>query len=433
MQVLPSVPSFGEQIGRSLGSNLTKGFSEHIIGQQEKKQRLAALNQEDKEIEEATGIKMPRGMIDPEMRKQYFTQQLQGKSASDLQNVKGQQALELQGLKGQQENEKYENELKENDKVLRDLEHRRELESGSLSAYRRDPKMAEQTTRPAKPKGAVGGLGGTPLTPEEAAKIREVVNSNPNASAEELELAFNEAHVPPGRYEKILESRRRTEESKASNQFQKDKFEREEEAALSKPVLLELNEIRRNIPLQEQAILDIQEATPNLSPLDYIADVTGFEPFRSSSGAKLKTAVKDFFLSDLTRVGARPNQWIEQQLLDALPKFGRDIESNLITAEGMKFKVDLAKKRAEVIDELAEKDRKKYGYVKGDVDSRASKEMKRYVIDRQKELKENIEKIKSKTKGESKAVLMLSPDGSLYEILPDDIDEALENEFTFQK
>jgi len=112
--------------------------------------------------------------------------------------------------------------------------------------------------------------------------------------------------------------RERREEQKLN--FEREKLGRKEESEISKPVLLELNESRKNIPLQEQAILDIQEAAPNVSALDYFADVTGFEPARSAEGAKLKTAIKDFFLSDLSRAGTRPNMWIEQQLADALPK-----------------------------------------------------------------------------------------------------------------
>ena len=213
--------------------------------------------------------------------------------------------------------------------------------------------------------------------------------------------------------------------------LKKSETRRAEETKISTPVMLELNEMRKNIPLQEQAVQDIINATPKVSGRDYLADITGFEPLRTSEGAKLKTSIKDFFLSDLTRAGARPNQWIEQQLMDALPKIGRSTEANLVTAEGMKFKVDLVKKRAEIIDELAEKDRDKYGYVRADIDSRAYKEMKKYVVDRQSELEFNIKKIKAQNKGKTETVKMKSPDGSIYEINMDDIDEAKGAKFDF--
>ncbi len=221
--------------------------------------------------------------------------------------------------------------------------------------------------------------------------------------------------------------RRSKEMEKSESRY---KMTRKEETELSKPILLSLNESRKNIPLQEQAIEDIISASSEVSPLDYFADLTGIEPLRTASGAKLKTALKDFFLSDLTRAGARPNQWIEMQLSDALPKMGRSVEANHIVAEGMKFKVDLAKKRIEIIDELAEKDRDKHGYVKGDIDSRASKAMKPYVEKRQKEMKNSIEMIKKNKilKGvpESKMIDVRGPDGQIYEIKASEIGDLPE-------
>jgi len=240
----------------------------------------------------------------------------------------------------------------------------------------------------------------------------------------------------------------REKSTQRKHEFEKEKFEygksaekeklsRHEAAEITKPLMLELQQARKNIPLQEQAIEDIKGATPYVGALDYLADVTGFEPLRTASGAKMKTAIKDFFLSDLTRVGARPNQWVEQQLADALPKIGRSAEANLVVAEGMKFKVDLAKKRVEILDDLAAQDTEKYGYVKGNIDSRASKLMKPYVEQRKKELFDDIHKIKSKNKKieaetkKGKYIKMISPDGETWEILPSDVKEAEASGFKF--
>lgn len=240
---------------------------------------------------------------------------------------------------------------------------------------------------------------------------------------------FKGQHGPTGVIGNIAQSELDRREKEQGREFEKYKLGRHEETEISKPILLEMNQIRKNIPLQEQAIADIKEAAPSVSALDYFADVTGFEPLRSAQGAKLKTGIKDFFLSDLTRVGARPNQWIEQQLADALPKIGRSAEANLITAEGLQFKLDLAKKRIEEIDKLAEEDRKKYGFVKGDIDSRAFREIKKYAIDRQKQLQDDIKKIKAQNKGKKNTFVMISPEGSIYEIDSNDYDEAIKHGF----
>lgn len=221
------------------------------------------------------------------------------------------------------------------------------------------------------------------------------------------------------------------------------KMQRKEHTKISDPILLELNQVRKNIPLQEQAIQDITEASSDVGWRDYLAELSGIEPLRSAEGVKLKTAIKEFFLSDLTRAGARPNQWIEQQLADALPKIGRSPEANLINAEGMKFKVDLAKKRLEIIDELALADREKYGYVRGDIDSRAYKLLAPYAKMRQKELYDNIKAIKFAEKGikskkqdesgnEKEYIRMKSPTGEMFDIQAGDVDEALEAGYDFQ-
>ena len=218
---------------------------------------------------------------------------------------------------------------------------------------------------------------------------------------------------------------------------EKEKMARRESAEITKPLMLELQQARKNIPLQEQAIDDIKNAVPDVGGLDYLADITGFEPLRTASGAKLKTAIKDFFLSDLSRTGSRPNQWIEQQLADALPKIGRSAEANLVVAEGMQFKVDLAKKRVELLDQLAEQDQAKFGYIKGDIDSRASKLLKPYVEQRKKDLFDDIHAIKAKNKKieaeikKGKYIRMISPEGETYEILPTDVKEAEASGFKF--
>ena len=228
--------------------------------------------------------------------------------------------------------------------------------------------------------------------------------------------------------DQALTQQRHTQEreDKITDQTRKESFE------LVKPILQRNDEARKNIPLQEQAIEDIIEAAPETGIRDYLADTFAFEPLRTAEGAKLKTAIKDFFLSDLSRAGARPNQWIEQQLADALPKLGRSTQANLITAEGMKFKVDLAKKRIEIIDRLADEDRKKYkGEVKPDVDARADKEMKKYVIDRQAELRDRIKEIKkTQDSAPSTHVLMVSPEGKPIMIDKRDIEEAMEHGYT---
>lgn len=217
---------------------------------------------------------------------------------------------------------------------------------------------------------------------------------------------------------------------KSDREFKEKLLTRAEDTEQSKPILMEADQALKNLPIQEQAIEDIRSASTEVGFRDFLADKFGFEPLRTAEGAKLKTAVKDFFLSDLTRAGGRPNQFLEIQLADALPKVGRDPIANLITAEGMKFKVDLAKERVRLTQELAQQDREKFGWVRGDLASRVDKRMKPYVEKRQRELANDVKDIKSGKKKfektESKMIDLIGPNGEEAEIHIDEMDQLPE-------
>lgn len=192
---------------------------------------------------------------------------------------------------------------------------------------------------------------------------------------------------------------------------------------INKPILKEADDIRKNLALQEQAIEDLMESSPDVGIRDWIADVFEFEPFRSESGAKFKTGVKDFFLTDISRVGARPNQWVEKQLLSALPVAGRTPTSNMITTAGLKFKKDLAKKRLEILDDLTDK----YGYSEIDLSKTANKMLKSYVVERQKLLEEEIRDIKNRENNLSGRLIdVIGPDGEEYEVDESEIENLPE-------
>lgn len=389
----PRRQSFAQKLNIGVGRGLEA--AQKLYSEYEKKEAIKQENEAAKRL----GIDLS-GIQDPKMRQEAFAYALQGINQKNLQAQKN---LDKQSLQ------------KEKQGFLGQL-------FGGQGQMGQQPQgqgfsgmagMAAQAGSPEMDQGQMqqeaGGFDPLQITD---AQILQLSAIDP-VLGREARMAKDSALKQKGRQEQM--------------NFEREKLSRKEQTEISKPVLLELNQSRKNIPLQEQAIIDIKEASPKVSALDYFADVTGFEPLRSAEGAKLKTGIKDFFLSDLTRAGTRPNQWIEQQLADALPKIGRSPEANLITAEGLQFKVDLAKKRIETIDRLAEQDRAKFGFVKGDVDSRAAKEMKKYVVDRQKELHDSIKKIKAQYNGKKNTVRVTSPEGSVYEISADDIDEAIEN------
>lgn len=62
--------------------------------------------------------------------------------------------------------------LEKNKQIIADIEKRRELEPGSLSAYENDPKMAEQVTRP--PKEGKKTQASQPIDPDQLKRIQHV-------------------------------------------------------------------------------------------------------------------------------------------------------------------------------------------------------------------------------------------------------------------
>lgn len=377
----PRGPTLGQQLSAGIGKGLEIG--QQMYQQHQQRQAMKELG-------------LPEN-VSPEIAKTMLTERLKGESREKLLQQK---MGMLGGLFGGGQSD---------------------MQSGNRQMNSADEGMIQE-----------GGFDASQIPDE---KIAQAALIDPNV-ARQLQHAKDVALREKTAEKKHAFEKEKFEYGKGA---EKEKMDRHEASEVTKPLMLELQQARKNIPLQEQAIEDIKNAVPEVGALDYLADVTGFEPLRSASGAKLKTAIKDFFLSDLTRAGSRPNQWIEQQLADALPKIGRSEEANLVVAEGMKFKVDLAKKRIELIDRLSEQDTQKHGYVKSDIDSRASKLLKPYVDQRKKDLIDDISKIKkkhaslSKEAKNKKYVQMLSPDGEIWEILPSDVEEAESNGYTFRK
>jgi hypothetical protein len=150
--------------------------------------------------------------------------------------------------------------IQANDRILADLEQKRNLQPGSLSAYRNDPKMAETVTRP--PKSA-GGLGGIPMSPEEGQTYERVLKENPDATADELSVAFSRSGLAPGRYSGAVETRRRIDETKAKNDVESKKISRKEEVQFHKESEKydeELNKAVKGAKNQLEAIEDVRQA-----------------------------------------------------------------------------------------------------------------------------------------------------------------------------
>jgi hypothetical protein len=183
---------------------------------------------------------------------------------------------------------------------------------------------------------------------------------------------------------------------KAETLNKRFKEDRDFEWKRAEPVLKSAEDLRNTIEEKKTAANLIKQtaATGNVAGWNqWFADSLGIEPLRNADAALLKTATKDFFINNLAKAGSRPNQWIEQQISDAMVKIGRDTESNLKVAEMINYWVDREAEKVRIIDNLEDEDLIENGFVKGDIGKRASKQMKQWEDKRRDQLVYEIQRI----------------------------------------
>lgn len=161
----------------------------------------------------------------------------------------------------------------------------------------------------------------------------------------------------------------------------------------------ETDAIASTIPRKESALSLMNDAIANrnlsyFSP-DNLAEVTGIEGFRSPEGAIFKTAGKEYFLGNIARAGARPNQWIEQQIQDMMTKIGRSTEANLSVNRALENELDLDKERVRLTDEVSDKLRSEGNLSQGKLGSMVNRQLSQYAEKKQIELFNDLRAIKS--------------------------------------
>lgn len=191
--------------------------------------------------------------------------------------------------------------------------------------------------------------------------------------------------------------------------------------SIAKKTLESTAERAEALPQKEMALENMMNAIEqkNLGffTRDNLAELTGIEGLRSPEGAVFKTAGKEFFLGSLKRAGARPNQWVEQQISDMLTKVGRSTEANLSVSEALKTELDVEKKQIELTNRIADEQEKKYGHVRRDLSSEVMKELTPYAKEKQKELESTLRNIKEKYEPSNKeGILMYDPKGNLRRV-----------------
>ncbi len=188
----------------------------------------------------------------------------------------------------------------------------------------------------------------------------------------------------------------------------------------------------QEIPLLESSVNAMEDAIVNgdqsFWSLDNLAEMTGLELFRTAKGGQFKTAAKTYFINDLKTSGARPNQFIEKQLADALAKVGRSQEANQTVVESFKFSNDLKKKYHETARDLEKfYDEHNDGILPSSFSRKIEDQMKDYVEMRQESYEKKLAELAAQEKKKEKHghkveklsgkfVDVKGPDGQIYEV-----------------
>lgn len=181
-----------------------------------------------------------------------------------------------------------------------------------------------------------------------------------------------------------------------------------------------------SLSLMESAI---REGNVGFFSPDNLAELTGIEGFRTAKGALFISAGKEFFLGSLKRAGARPNQWIEQQIQKMLPKIGRSTLANLSVVEALKSEMEVERKGQDLLSDFSDEDDKKYGYIKGNIGQRVRKALKSFADKEQTVLQEKLKDLQrsySSKKSTPQGILMIDPAGKLRRVPKEDVKKAKE-------
>lgn len=179
----------------------------------------------------------------------------------------------------------------------------------------------------------------------------------------------------------------------------RDKFEsnREFEWKRAGDILKNVDTLRDNLPEKRTAVNQLKAGFSKGDTSkwkSWAADALGIEPLRDADDALAKSLVKDFFITNLSKAGARPNQFLEQQISDALVKLGRDPEANELVAELMDYWVTREEEKVRTIDILEDEDLANEGYIKGNIGKRAAQSMKNWETQERDKFSYNIQKKK---------------------------------------
>jgi len=172
----------------------------------------------------------------------------------------------------------------------------------------------------------------------------------------------------------------------------------------AKKVLDKAEDISHTLPVKKTALKLMVDSIANQDlsfwTPDNLAEVTGIEAFRTMEGALFKTAAKEYFLGSIARAGARPNQWIEQQISDMLTKIGRSRGANLSVSRALQNELDIDEERVRLTEEIFSDLRSQEKDI-GDLGPMVNSRLAKFAEQKQNELFNDLRAIKAIEEGKT--------------------------------
>ena len=254
--------------------------------------------------------------------------------------------------------------------------------------------QATQLDTPATPETANIGMQET-VTPEGMQQTRggaDISAELRNLSESQL-AAMQGSGYPKAKSLATYELERRKQEQ--SNM----RSDRDFAYKQAKPFMDQIEKDRRRVADQKESVYLMESALKNgdlsFFSKDNLATILGKygEGLRSPEGTVFNTALKEFLLADIGRLGGRPNQWIEQQVSGALAKIGRSQAANDAVVRALKSRVARDEMRIKLTDDLNAKYKENLGFEPGNISAIVAKELEPYEKQAQKQLSYDLRRI----------------------------------------
>ncbi len=234
--------------------------------------------------------------------------------------------------------------------------------------YGAPPQVQAQQIRNQQPANAPGGLSGQAVPPQITESLTNVVNKNPNATADQLALEFDKAAIPRAFSNSYIENRRRQDETKAGNEREDKKTSRNEELQFHKESEKydeDLIKQTRVAKAQSETLNNIENSikSGNVKPSSLTNVFKSFGKIGEKISEALLNKDEATLLSSIPQLlegwkdvfGVRLTDADLKLLQDKLPSIGKNPEANNAIVKILRKYADMTLLRGQIAEEIKSK------------------------------------------------------------------------------